>query len=147
MTCHASQMCVPGILLFQPAVYACVRGCFRSSDARVRNRVAWRISYRFCKEVACSHSADVSARAVSKVSRVSDILWDSSCWSLIGVAVVCFRSVTSWLHLSKLRVDVISIVFDARATMSVGLRDFNCIFTASVIYFYYSATSMRTLCA
>ena len=47
-------------------------------------------------------------------------------------AVVLFRPVISLLLVSKLRVDVISIVFDARARMSVGLRDFSYVFTGSV---------------
>ena len=46
----------------------------------------------------------------------------------------------------KLRVDVISIVFDARATMSVGLRDFKCMFTGSVHFvFADSLLSLRWL--
>ena len=55
--------------------------------------------------------------------------------------VFYFRSAISLLHLSKLRVDVISVVFDARATMSVGLRDFNCMFTGSV-HFVFADSSL-----
>ena len=36
----------------------------------------------------------------------------------------------------NLRVDVISVVFDARVTMSVGLRDFSCMFTGSVHFVF-----------
>ena len=49
--------------VFAVQVRGCATGVWRRSY----------MSFSFCKEVACSHSADVSARAASKVSRVSDI--------------------------------------------------------------------------
>ena len=46
------------------------------------------------------------------------------------------------LYLSKFRFAVISVVFDAHARISVGLRYFSCVFTGSV-HFVLADSVMR----